>query len=80
MEKHDLLHEFPEHKDAIHYLKMHDKHFARLFDEYHRVDHEVHRIETGAENTSDSYLEDKKKQRLSLKDELFALIQKYIAS
>ncbi len=74
-EKHDLLHEFPEHRDAIHELKVSDAHFARLFDEYHDVDHEVHRIETGIENTSDDYLEERKKRRLYLKDELYRMIR-----
>ena len=55
---------------------MNNKHFARLFDEYHDVDHEIHRIETGVENTSDDYLEGKKKKRLNLKDDLFQMIQK----
>ena len=74
-EKHDLLHEFPEHRDIIHKLKMSDAHFARLFDEYHELDHEVHRIETGVENTSDDYLEERKKTRLHLKDELYRMIR-----
>ncbi len=74
-EKHDLVHELPEHKDAIHNLKMTNQHFARLFDEYHKVDHEVHRIETGIENTSDEYLDERKKVRLYLKDELFRMIR-----
>jgi len=74
-EKHDLLHEFPEHREIIHNLKMSNSHFARMFDEYHEVDHEVHRIETGIENTSDDYLEERKKLRLHLKDELYRMIQ-----
>jgi hypothetical protein len=74
-EKHDLVHELPEHRDTIHNLKMTNNHFARLFDEYHEVDHEVHRIETGAENTSDDYLDGRKKVRLHLKDELYRIIQ-----
>lgn len=74
-EKHDLLHELPEYRDTIHNLKMTNQHFARLFDEYHEVDHEVHRIETGVENTSDEYLEERKKVRLHLKDELYRMIQ-----
>jgi uncharacterized protein YdcH (DUF465 family) len=74
-EKHDLVHEFPEHRDTIHNLKMTNNHFARLFDKYHEVDHEVHRIETGVENTSDDYLEERKKARLQLKDELYRMIQ-----
>ena len=74
-EKHDLVHELPEHRDAIHSLKASSPRFSRLFDEYHEVDHEVHRIETGIENTSDEYLEGRKKQRLFLKDELFRMIR-----
>jgi hypothetical protein len=75
IEKHDLHHEFPEHHDTIHHLKMNNAHFARLFEQYHDVDHEVHRIENGTENTSDEYLEEKKKERLHLKDQLFAMIK-----
>ena len=74
-EKHDLIHELPQHRETIHNLKMTDPHFAQLFEEYHEIDHEVHRIETGVENTSDEYLEGRKKQRLHLKDELFQLIK-----
>ena len=74
-EKHDLIHELPEYRDTIHNLKISDHHFSRLFDEYHEIDHEIHRIETGIETTSDEYLEDRKKQRLHLKDELFKIIK-----
>ncbi|HUV22854.1 MAG TPA: YdcH family protein [Gammaproteobacteria bacterium] len=74
-EKHDLVHELPEHRDTIHKLKTTNNHFARLFDEYHQVDHEVRRIETGIENTSDEYLDERKKVRLNLKDELYRMIQ-----
>lgn len=79
LEKHDLVHELPEYRHQIHELKSKDAHFARLFEEYHEVDHEVHRIETGAENPSDDYTEERKKVRLSLKDQLYAIIQKHIA-
>jgi len=76
IEKHDLHHEFPEFNDEIHHLKMNDNHFARLFAEYHETDKEVHRIEEGVENTSDEYIELKKKQRLKLKDDLFTMLKK----
>ena len=49
IQKHDLIHELPEHKDTIHDLKVNDAHFARLFDEYHQVDKEMHRIEENIE-------------------------------
>ncbi len=74
-EKHDLIHELPEYRDEIHNLKTSNNHFARMFNEYHEVDHEVHRIETGVETTSDDYLEEKKKVRLHLKDELLKIIK-----
>ncbi len=76
IEKHDLHHEFPEFTDEIHQLKMNDAHFSRLFKDYHELDREVHRIEQGVENTSDDYLETKKKERLHLKDELFIMLKK----
>ncbi len=74
IEKHDLIHEFPEHRERIHRLKTTDHHFARIFAQYHDLDHEVHRIENGTEPTSDEYLEERKKERLHLKDQLYRMI------
>ena len=74
-EKHDLIHEFPEFKDKIHQLKVSNAQFAKLFDEYHEIEHEVRRIEEGIETTSDDYLEEQKKKRLYLKDQLFEILQ-----
>lgn len=71
LEKHDLVHEFPEYRERIHELKINDAHFRGLFDQYHQVDHEIHRLEQGVEVSSDEYLEEKKKSRLNLKDKLF---------
>lgn len=76
IEKHDLVHEFPELRERIHALKTSDHHFARLFTEYHDLDHEVRRIEDGVENTSDDYLETRKKMRLLLKDQLYGMLNK----
>jgi uncharacterized protein YdcH (DUF465 family) len=72
--KHDLVHEFPEFRERIHELKLGNAHFARLFKEYHAIDHEVRRIEQGVETPSDAYCEDLKKKRALLKDELYALL------
>lgn len=73
-EKHDLVHELPEYKDQIHKLKVSDRHFARLFDEYHELDHEIRRIEEGIETPDDAYIEERKKTRLHLKDQLMAML------
>ena len=75
LENHSLVIEFPEYRDRIHELKGRDAHFLRLFNEYNTLEHDVHRIETGAEAASDTRLEELKKQRLALKDKLFSLLK-----
>lgn len=75
IEKHDLVHEFPEYKDTIHDLKVSDNHFRKLFDEYHEVDHEVRRVELDIQPESDDYLTTLKKKRLSLKDQLHVMLK-----
>lgn len=74
LEHHSLLNELPEHADAIHSLKIENPHFRKLFDEYHEVDKEVFRIESDEEPRTDLALEELKKKRLALKDEMFAII------
>jgi uncharacterized protein YdcH (DUF465 family) len=76
LEKHSLLKEFPDHHHTIRHLKMNDAHFAKLFDEYHEIDHEVFKIERGDTPTTDQYIEQQKKKRVQLKDQLFALVKK----
>jgi hypothetical protein len=73
-EHHDLVHELPEFREKIHELKVSNNHFAKLFDEYHEVDHEVRRIEQEVETPSDEYTEELKKKRLHLKDELYTIL------
>ncbi len=75
IEHHALINEFPHFKDLIHDLKTGNAHFAKLFEEYHVVDKEVVRIEQGIEPRTDEYLEDQKKKRLLLKDQLYRLLQ-----
>ncbi len=74
IDNHSLINEFPQHRERIHHLKLNDHHFARLADEYHSVDKEVHRIEQDF-STSDQYLEDLKKRRVVLKDEIYRILQ-----
>ncbi|MBN9669682.1 YdcH family protein [Roseibium aggregatum] len=71
---HELHEEFPEATETLHQLKTNDAHFARLADEYHTVNREVHRIETDVAPASDEVLEDLKKKRLHLKDQIAALL------
>ena len=72
---HELADEFPELKQRIHDLKVSDAHFARLFDEYHSLNREVHRVEAAGINTSDEEYENLKLVRLRLKDELYEMLK-----
>ncbi|MCA0423664.1 MAG: DUF465 domain-containing protein [Proteobacteria bacterium] len=71
---HELAEEFPDKIAKIHALKMSDTHFARIADEYHDVNREIHRIETDVEPASDDALEELKKKRLWLKDQVAGLL------
>jgi len=75
IEHHALINEFPQFKSLIHDLKLSNNHFAKLFDEYHVVDREIVRVEQGIEPRSDVDLENLKKNRIQLKDQLYRLLQ-----
>jgi len=74
---HDLHAEFPDQTETLHRLKLEDGHFQTLADRYQAVNREIHRIETETEAASDERLETLKKQRLSLVDEIAALLSKH---
>lgn len=74
-EHHNLIHDLPEYREEIHHLKMTDENFKTLFDEYHKIDREVYRVEYNIEPRSDTALEELKKRRLALKDELFQMLK-----
>ncbi len=71
---HEIPDEFPEYKNKIHDLKINNGHFSRLFDEYHELNREIHRIEAAGINTSDEEFESLKLVRLRLKDEIYEML------
>ncbi len=75
IENHSLHNEFPQHNDRIRELKMNDRHFVRLFDEYHDLDREIRKIEEGAEAASDARIEGLKMRRVHLKDDLLGMLE-----
>ena len=77
LQQHDLHHEFPEHRNEIDTLKASDSQFSKLFDEYHAVNSHVQRIEEHDVPITDFEFENLKKQRLRLKDELYAMIRAF---
>lgn len=67
---HELVQEFPESAEQIHVLKENDGHFRKLADSYHDLNREIHRGETDVEPMGEFHLEELKKRRLALLDEI----------
>jgi uncharacterized protein YdcH (DUF465 family) len=70
----DLHNAFPDDAEALRRLKANDSHFQALAERFDALDEEARRIETGVEPGSDVRLEDIKKRRLALLDEIAGLV------
>ncbi|WP_298471294.1 DUF465 domain-containing protein [uncultured Erythrobacter sp.] len=73
---HELHDEFPHDAETLRRLKSGNAHFCKLADRYHAVNRAIHRIEAEIEPCSDEHTDRLKKQRLSLLDEIAALLEK----
>ena len=71
---HEIQDEFPEHAGRMHALKVSDEHFAKLLEDYRDVKRAVHRAETKVEPVSDMHMEDMRKRRMVLKDEIYGML------
>lgn len=74
VEHHDLQNEFPEMVDAIAVLKGSNVLFARLYATYNRLTGKVEDLEVHDMPVADFTLEDMKKQRVKLKDDLYQIL------
>jgi uncharacterized protein len=72
---HELAEDFPGMHERIHELKLSDGRFARLIEEYHELNRQVHRVETRVEPTSEDVEEELKRRRVRLKDEIAQMLQ-----
>jgi uncharacterized protein YdcH (DUF465 family) len=70
----DLHNAFPDDADVMRRLKAEDAHFQALSARFDALDEEARRIEAGLEPASDTRLEDIKKRRLALLDDIAAVI------
>ena len=75
VDHHDLDHEFPEYAETIHALKVGNHHFAGLFGEYQALTAQIEALEDNDSPIADTALEEMKKRRLKLKDDLYAMLQ-----
>jgi uncharacterized protein len=71
---HELHEEFPQYGLKISALKSSNAHFAKLAEEYHVLNRSIHRAETNIEPMDDLEVEKLRKQRLSLKDQIFHIL------
>ncbi|MCB1439286.1 MAG: YdcH family protein [Nitratireductor sp.] len=71
---HELAEEFPEFVEKMSEMKTGNAHFAKLFDEYHEVNRAIHRAETNIEPTDDFNMEEMRKTRMRLKDEIYGML------
>ncbi len=71
---HELAEEFPDKAERLHDLKMENAHFSKLADEYHGLNREIHRIETGVQRSSELHETELRKKRMHLKDEISSML------
>jgi uncharacterized protein len=69
---------FPEFRDLISQLKSSDLHFRHLFDQHNDLDHQIRNLEAhvGNAHARQEEIESLKKEKLHLKDQLYALLNK----
>ena len=70
---------FPEYRDLITQLKGHDLHFTRLFDRHNELDQQIKNKEAHIEPGTQLEIEQLKKEKLALKDQLYAILLKAAA-
>lgn len=67
---------FPEYRDLITKLKTEDAHFTRLFDKHNELDQKIKNLEAHIEPATPEQIETMKKEKLHLKDELYAILKR----
>ncbi len=77
VEHHDLYTEFPDMRDAIDTMKAGSGYFSGLFSRYNRLTGKVEDLEEHDMPVADFTLEDMKKARVKLKDEIYQLLMAF---
>ena len=73
---HTIGDEFPEYKEQIHTLKTSNAHFQSLLTKWEEVDKRIARAESRIELMSEEQEEQLRRNRLALKDEIYAMLSK----
>lgn len=67
---------FPEYRDLITKLKHTDHHFTRLFEKHNELDQKIKNMENHISPGTHEEIETLKKEKLLLKDQLYAILKK----
>lgn len=71
---------FPEYRDLITQLKTSDNHFLHLFDKHNELDQQIKNMEAHIVGGTHEEIETLKKEKLLLKDQLYAILRKAAAN
>lgn len=71
---------FPEYRDLITQLKTSDSHFLHLFDKHNALDQQIKNMESHITPATHEEIEVAKKEKLHLKDQLYAILRKASAA
>jgi uncharacterized protein YdcH (DUF465 family) len=71
---------FPEYRELITKLKTTDHHFTRLFDKHNALDQKIKNMESHVTPATHEEIEVLKKEKLMLKDQLYAILRKASAA
>lgn len=71
---------FPEYRELISQLKTTDHHFQHLFNQHNALDQQIKNMEAHIEPGTPAEIEGLKKEKLLLKDQLYAVLRKASAA
>ena len=72
---HELADDFPNDKDRIREMRRTSPHFAKLAERYHEINRTIHRMEERIEPVTDKTEFALRRERMMLKDQLYAMLQ-----
>lgn len=71
---HAIHEEFPNHAEAIHALKLHNAHFAKLLEDYDSINDQVENAAANLAPTDSLHETELRKRRAALKDEIARML------
>jgi uncharacterized protein len=67
---------FPEYRELITQLKTSDAHFVSLFQQHNTLDQQVKRMVSRTDPSTPEQIEQLKKEKLLLKDQIYVILKK----